>query len=134
MQDIDFLNLIRKITIAGKPTQQEVQLPTLVFSELIKHAVADQFDEEWYLERYPDVAKAIEKGTEISGLNHYAKSGLFEGRMPYAVSLDEKDYLERHRDVAASVKTGKTISARDHFYMTGFVEGRTFQLETQADS
>lgn len=41
-----------------------------------------QFDEEWYLRRYPDVARAIEEGRGKSGLEHYLAHGRSEGRLP----------------------------------------------------
>jgi hypothetical protein len=128
MHDKDLLMAIRKITLLGKTQDKSVNLRKTVLHDLVTFAVAASFDTDWYLKRYPDVAKAIEKGFETSALDHYASSGIYEGRMPYAVPLDEADYLSRHDDVAASVKSGETSSARDHFYNTGFVEGRTFQL------
>lgn len=41
-----------------------------------------EFDEEWYLGRYPDVAKAVEEGRGKSGLEHYLVHGRREGRLP----------------------------------------------------
>jgi hypothetical protein len=40
------------------------------------------FDEEWYLRRYPDVAKAVSEGRGKSGLQHYLVHGRREGRLP----------------------------------------------------
>ena len=38
------------------------------------------FDEEWYLNRYPDVLDAIKLRTIASGKEHYTKFGQKEGR------------------------------------------------------
>jgi len=40
-----------------------------------------EFDEEFYLRLYPDVAKAVELGTFASGKAHYEKHGRREGRI-----------------------------------------------------
>jgi hypothetical protein len=40
------------------------------------------FDEEWYLHRYPDVALALQKQPGSSGLAHYLLYGRQEGRLP----------------------------------------------------
>ncbi len=42
------------------------------------------FDESYYLNEYPDVAAAVNDGTYISGFEHYALFGYFEGRFPHA--------------------------------------------------
>jgi cephalosporin hydroxylase len=41
-----------------------------------------EFDEEWYVSTYPDVAKAIKEGRLIRGLDHYLAHGRREGRLP----------------------------------------------------
>src|SRR5271167_4513267 len=43
---------------------------------------AVEFDEEWYLGRYPDVARAVSEGRESSGLAHFLTHGRQEGRHP----------------------------------------------------
>lgn len=40
------------------------------------------FDEEWYLRRYPDVALAVAAGRGASGLAHFRLHGHKEGRLP----------------------------------------------------
>jgi len=40
------------------------------------------FDEDWYLSRYPDVAAAVKAGTLPSGMAHYHLNGRREGRSP----------------------------------------------------
>jgi virginiamycin A acetyltransferase len=43
-------------------------------------ASKSDFDEEWYLARYPDVALAVQAGRVTSGFAHYQLSGGAEGR------------------------------------------------------
>lgn len=38
------------------------------------------FDEQWYLETYPDVAAAVSAGAMASGRNHFRDHGFYEGR------------------------------------------------------
>jgi hypothetical protein len=40
------------------------------------------FDEEWYLREYPDVADAVREGRGPSGRSHYISHGRYEGRRP----------------------------------------------------
>ena len=42
-----------------------------------------EFDEDWYLSNYPDVAKAVGTGAFGRGLYHYLYNGAIEGRRPY---------------------------------------------------
>ena len=41
-----------------------------------------EFNEEWYLSRYPRIAQAIREGRFASGLQHYISHGQKEGRSP----------------------------------------------------
>src|SRR5260370_29161219 len=41
------------------------------------------FDEEWYLLTYPDVATSVRVGEIASGLQHYLSHGRDEGRKPH---------------------------------------------------
>jgi len=50
-----------------------------------------QFDEEWYLTAYPDVAKAVKGGLQKSGRAHYFEHGFKEARRP--VPPPERYYL-----------------------------------------
>lgn len=45
---------------------------------------ATDFDEAWYLRRYPDIAEAIAKGDLRSAFEHYTRHGQAEGRSPRA--------------------------------------------------
>src|SRR5580698_6113333 len=50
-------------------------------------------DEQWYLERYPDIADAIQQGLVKSAQLHFVNDGYFEGRMPFPIHVDERYYL-----------------------------------------
>ncbi len=54
------------------------------------------FDENWYLNQYPDVA-----GTGIPALRHYLKFGGFEGRLPNP-DFDSAFYLAQYPDVVSA--------------------------------
>jgi hypothetical protein len=82
------------------------------------------FDEEWYLKTYPDIAEAVKEGRIESGRWHFLENGYFEGRLPAPVKIDEKWYLKNNPDVAVAVKEGIVASAEAHFRETGYFEGR----------
>jgi hypothetical protein len=42
----------------------------------------DGFDEEWYLSKYGDIARALSDGRLKSGYAHYVGRGRAEGRLP----------------------------------------------------
>jgi hypothetical protein len=47
-----------------------------------------EFDEEWYLQRNPDVAEVVQEGGFKSGLEHYLVHGCNEGRLPVPQKRD----------------------------------------------
>ncbi len=81
-------------------------------------------DEGWYLDRYPDVAQAIESKVLRTALQHYCQSGYFEHRMPYYISVDPDWYLEQYVDVKEAIDNKIFPSAQAHFELIGFKEGR----------
>jgi hypothetical protein len=48
------------------------------------------FDEEFYLTRYPGVAEAVKQGNFASGLQHYSMYGKREGRVPSKAIVDAR--------------------------------------------
>ena len=95
------------------------------FIELVKALLrGTDFDEKWYLLRYPDVAEAVGAGTFKSGRHHFIEVGYFEGRRPREFEVDEKWYMEAYPDVAKSVSKRTIKSARQHFNEYGYDEGR----------
>lgn len=45
-----------------------------------KGKLAVDFDERFYLERYPDVARAVRSGALVSGFEHFLRHGCYESR------------------------------------------------------
>ena len=71
------------------------------------------FDESWYLERYPDVAKA-----GVNPLAHYLRFGAAEGRDPHPLFASAW-YLSRSPDV-----TLLGVNPLVHYWTKGALEGR----------
>ncbi len=76
------------------------------------------FDEVFYLQRYPDVAEAVASGSFASGLEHFLRSGLIEGRDPNTL-FDSAFYLQQNPDVAIA-----GMHPWEHFVDYGIAEGR----------
>ena len=83
-----------------------------------------QVDEGWYLERYADIAEAIQKGIVESPKAHFLNDGYFEGRMPFPIKVDERYYLAENTGVADFVRKGTLKSGQQHFDENGYSEGR----------
>ncbi len=86
--------------------------------------VGVEVNEQWYLNRYQDIAEAIESGTVKSARLHFVNDGYFEGRLPFPIVVDERWYLAANPDVAESIRKGVVDSAQDHFNKDGYREGR----------
>ena len=71
------------------------------------------FDEEWYLEQYPDV-----KGSGHNPILHYVMFGALEGRFPNP-DFDSLWYLDTYKDVANA-----GINPLVHYIENGKEEGR----------
>ncbi len=82
------------------------------------------FDESVYLANYPDVATAVAAGLFGSGLDHFLKHGLGEGRVEISSSYEEDTYLDNNPDVAAAVTAGLFSSGLEHYALYGQFEGR----------
>lgn len=122
------LDLVRKLRHLNVAANRPVTLPYPLYIEILTAAFGPLVDEDWYLNRYPDVAAAIKQGHFRSAAHHYAIGGLAEGRMPCPVEIDESDYLAVHRDVAKAIESGRLNSATEHFYRSGFTEDRAYKL------
>ncbi|TYB84072.1 hypothetical protein [Oceaniovalibus sp. ACAM 378] len=132
MDPQDILLVLRNVMAADPGAGKTVTLPRGTLRDILKAALDGSFSDFWYLNRYPDVAAAIAEGLVPSALDHYAQSGIFEGRMPFPAPLDEESYLMQHKDVGAAIEGEAFADARDHFYSVGFGEGRAFRLETNS--
>ncbi|MFB2969792.1 hypothetical protein ACE1CD_12520 [Aerosakkonema sp. BLCC-F183] len=86
------------------------------------------FSEDFYLTNYPDVKAAVDVGIFQSGLTHFQKFWLMEGRVRVSPFYDEHFYLESHPDVKTAVQTGAFKSGLQHFIEFGETEGRRASL------
>lgn len=84
---------------------------------------AFQFDANYYLEAYPDVAAAVANGQLSSAKQHYDVYGWHEGRDPNSF-FDTSDYLAGNPDVAAA-----GVNPWDHYVTFGVNENRAPSAE-----
>ena len=110
----------RKPKFVGRIEEEkkEVKQETKIEDERIKKEYriikeSGLFDEEWYLEQYPDVKK-----TGKDSILHYILSGWKEGRNP-SKFFDTSYYLNTYLDIK---KQG--INPLVHFILHGWKEGR----------
>jgi len=82
------------------------------------------FDEDWYLQSYPDLANAFPSSVFPDGFSHFIAVGYYEGRAPAPLEIDEDWYLATYPDVANAVIQGLLASAEEHFVASGYREGR----------
>jgi hypothetical protein len=83
-----------------------------------------EVDEQFYLERNPDVADGIRRGSIRSAQEHFVDHGYFEGRQPYRIEVDEEWYRQTHVDIVETLRSGQYTSGQDHFDGPGYPEGR----------
>lgn len=83
------------------------------------------FSKNWYLTKYPDVAK--NNTFKENPYKHYVEYGIKEGRKPLPPipnEYNEGDYLELNPDVAEAVQKGQYTSGIEHYLKYGFNENR----------
>ena len=78
------------------------------------------YDESFYLKRYPVLARFVQNKTFKSGFQHFIKFGAKEGL--YANTFFEPEYLLKNPDVAAAVKTGVFKTGGEHYRKFGQFE------------
>lgn len=83
------------------------------------------FNEEFYLNSYPDVRNAVNVRAISSGFAHFQQFGLAEGRVNISPYFDEGLYLRKYPDVAAAVGSGGLKSGLQHYIQYGEAEGRS---------
>lgn len=83
-----------------------------------RETVAAEFDEVFYLARYPDVAQSVGFSPNFDCVAHFMASGWREGRDPHP-EFSTVFYLEQYPDVAAS-----GMNPFLHFIKCGRAEGR----------
>jgi len=79
------------------------------------------FDERSYLERYQDIARAVESGTLKSGLSHFIRRGQFEGRV--IRGFDSAFYLQTYPLAAEEIAAGRAPTPIVHYLQFGKARG-----------
>ncbi len=121
---VPFKHAIKALGLDGEvPERFEVTSEQLdAFVETLLRAI--EFDEAFYLSRYPDLKAARDTGETTSLKDHFVKHGYREGRYAARTVVDAQWYLRTYQDIAEGVKVGAIRSAQEHFDMYGRDEGR----------
>ncbi|GAB1717511.1 MAG: hypothetical protein NTAFB05_25530 [Nitrobacter sp.] len=108
-----------------KTDADEVKLPRKILARLLDLYISSwDFDEDWYLTTYPDIAAAVSSNGFPSGWAHFRAVGYLEGRLGSRPIVDSEWYIETYPDVAEAMLDGKVASAAEHFENFGYAEGR----------
>ncbi|MDI2089814.1 glycosyltransferase [Commensalibacter oyaizuii] len=90
-------------------------------------AIWAQFDEDWYVRRYPDTNEKM----EICGLEdvqqYYEQVGAFLGHSPNAY-FDETWYVQFYTDVQKAIKRGAFKTGFEHYCKVGYKKHRPHWL------
>jgi hypothetical protein len=117
--------LKQKLSVVTVNGQLKVNNTYDEFLDIVRSLIRSaDFDSEWYMTEYPDIAEAVAAGDIKSPKEHFVDSGYFEGRLPCALKVDEAFYLEKYPDVAEAIARGDSESAEQHFLTHGYWEGR----------
>lgn len=120
-----FDRLKSSVTIQAKRGELAITCSYEQFVDLIRQfLIGIEFNEAWYLERYPDIADAIKTGHISSAREHFINDGYFEGRLPFPITVNEAWYLQQNEGVADFVRRGLLESGQQHFDENGYREGR----------
>ena len=120
-----FASLINQGIIIISERVQHVSVERHLFVKLLEESIRQiDFDEEWYISTYHDVADAIKMGDIANARSHYVQFGYYEHRLPYRITADNDWYLDVYPDVREAVTKGLFSSAQLHFMEVGYREGR----------
>jgi len=114
----------RKLMLPSSKTNYVAVEMNFLSDMMQRYTLQIRVDEDWYLERYPDVVEGIAEGKVKSAADHYARFGFFEHRMPYPIHVDESFYLSQYEDVSTAVQKRTFASGQAHFEEVGYREGR----------
>jgi len=119
--NVAFGDLPERLKTAG----ENVSVPREILMRLLDLYISCwDFDEEWYLATYPDVADGVREGLFPSGWAHFRTVGYLEGRFGHRPVVDAEWYTNTYPDIAQAMLEGKVASALDHFVKFGYQEGR----------
>jgi len=134
---IDLLLQSLRINRERLNSKSKIAIDAKLLKSLIQAIVASgPFNEDFYLETYPDLAEAFAAG-QISDLRrHYIDLGFFEGRIGAPPPVDEAYYTSLYQDVGAAVQRGDVTSGTEHYLRSGAAEGRVpnAQMKSVVDS
>jgi len=130
-----FASLINQKVIVLSGTSDYIAVDQYFFNECLRPLVERiKLDEQWYLQKYPDVKQAIVKQIVEDAKDHFVRFGYFEHRLPYHIEVQEDWYLEQYPDIKKAIKQREFRSGQEHFERNGFREGRipypNFELVT----
>lgn len=80
------------------------------------------FDEDWYLNEYPNAADEILK-KKVTAFEYYSSQGILERHSPNSW-FDEQWYLSFYPDVEELIETGQCRSGFEHYLNNGRAEHR----------
>lgn len=132
MKKQEILKLIQSYILLGPPVDEQIVIPASLLHKTLAAMISDAFQDEWYVDKYPDVGQAVDSGIVGSALMHFVESGMYEKRLPFDLDLDVDAYIRNHPDVQDGIKDGYFASAQAHFEQVGLYEGRSFALAAPA--
>src|SRR4051794_28523180 len=105
---------VRAITPALKRVLTQ-DVPFTINNNLAKLYFSSwDFDENFYLKTYPDLAASIPSEHFGNAFQHFCLVGYREGRLPVELAVDEQWYITQYSDVAHAVVKGD-MDALSHF-------------------
>lgn len=122
---IDLLLQALRINRERLNSRSKIAIDTKLLRALLQALAARMpFSEEFYLEKYADIAEAHSVGKVPDLRLHFIESGFFEGRFGAPPPVDEAFYTTTYRDVGQAVLRGDIPSGAEHYLRTGAAEGR----------
>lgn len=82
------------------------------------------FDENWYINSYPNTIAELNSGLYVSALHKYLSS-CFESKFDPSCFFSEEFYLESNPDVFEAVQSGRFSKGYEHFLLYGIQELRS---------
>jgi hypothetical protein len=120
-----FASLLNKKVVILASSSDYIAVDRYFFNECLRPLIDKiELDEQWYLQKYPDVKQAIAKKIVKSAKEHFVRFGYFEHRLPYRIDVEEDWYLEQYPDIKGAIEKRKFKSGQEHFEASGFREGR----------
>jgi hypothetical protein len=78
-----------------------------------------EFDAEWYIRKYPDIAEAVRAGRLSSPIDHYLRYGRDEGRLPVPPKFDAQWYASSYPLVLEETPNATPEALERHYSEIG---------------